>query len=80
VKARKIVLIPYNENNPSHAWYDTDNGIVYISENAAYEHNGKLSKADNTIFHEILHAATVSVLNNSPELKGELKSIMDNVK
>ena len=80
VKARKVVLIPYSEDNPSHAWYDTDNGIVYISENAAYEHNGKLSKADNTIFHEILHAATVSVLNNSPELKGELKSIMDNVK
>lgn len=80
VKARKIVLIPYNENNPSHAWYDTDNGVIYISENAAYEHNGKLSKADNTIFHEILHAATVSVLNNSTELKGELKSIMDNVK
>ena len=55
VKARKIVLIPYNENNPSHAWYDTDNGVVYISENAAYEHNGRLSKADNTIFHEMLH-------------------------
>lgn len=80
IKARKIVLIPYSEDNPHHAWYDSVTGNIYISENGAYLHNGKLGKADNTIFHEIIHAATVNVLDNNAKLKSELQAILDNAK
>ena len=55
------------------AYYDADYRTIYINANATYE-NGD---ASSVILHEILHPLTIDRIQQNPELRKEIQSIID---
>ena len=59
--------------NGHRAAYDADTHTIYIDSDAYYE-NGDSS---NVILHEIMHAATLNLLESNSEAKAKLENILD---
>ena len=55
------------------ACYDADRQTIYIDADAYYE-NGDSA---NVILHEIMHAITLNLLNNNPEVRAKLESTLE---
>ena len=55
-----------------------DKGIIYINKNSAFK--GKSGKADLTILHEIIHAATYHAAHGNPATTKQLETLLENAR
>ena len=77
VKGWKIVLQD-EVYDGSAAVFDPKTNIIHVDRNASFK--GKDGKADNTILHEIIHAAAVHAVNNNDVIREKLESILSHIR
>lgn len=77
VDFKNSIEINENESN-SAAFYRHNDHTIYVNINAAFPIKGnKVGKADMTLLHEIIHAATHEAIVNNTELREQLTRMLN---